>query len=108
MKVEDILERDLYLDLQDRYEWMACGTKSEYRVIMMMKEVVKNHDSWPKDKTGRWVGYVQCLLIEVEEVTTTEEERNYTRPLFHKLYETMGYDIPETIEIPTGHHINNR
>lgn len=93
------LERDLYLDLQDRYEWLACGTPSEYRVIKMMKEVVKNHNTWPKDKTGRWVGYVQCLLIEVESVTTTREERDYTRPLFHELYKAQGYDRPKTIDI---------
>jgi len=93
------IEHELYLDLQLRYEFMACGTKSELRVINMMKEVVKNIDTWPKDKTGRWVGYVQCLLIEVEKVKTVKEEREYPRPLFHELYKLQGYEIPATVEI---------
>lgn len=95
---EDI-EHAVYLELLYRYEFMAGLTPSAVRVIKMMQEVVKNHKTWPKDKTGRWVGYAQCLLIEVEGVTTTAEERDFTRPLFHKLYKAQGYDIPETIDI---------
>jgi hypothetical protein len=78
---------------------MAKGTDSEERVCGMMSAIVDNCKSWPKDKTGRWLGYVQCILIEVEKVTTIDAERDYTRPLFHTLYESQGYDIPPTIKI---------
>ncbi len=93
------LAKEIHLDLQTRYSLMAMGTDSEKRVIDMMDMVVKNIDDWPKDKSGRWVGYVQCLLVEVEKVTTIDEERDYTRPMFHALYGEAGYDVPESVEV---------
>lgn len=95
----NIYEDNLYLNLRERYIQMAIDTPSAERVIGMMDKVVENHDTWPADKTGRWVGYVQCILIEVEKVTTINEERNYTRPFFHEIYRLAGYDIPETVEV---------
>ena len=82
--MESNLEFFLYCNLERRYSEMAKGTASEKRVCDMMDAVVDNCKTWPKDKTGRWVGYVQCLLIEVEKVTTVKAERDYTRPLFHE------------------------
>jgi len=95
----NIYEDTLYRNLRERYIQMAIDTQSVERVIAMMDKVVENHDRWPPDKTGRWVGYVQCILIEVEKVTTVKEEREYTRPFFHEIYSLAGYDIPETVEI---------
>jgi len=92
----------LYLKLQKRYLEMVEGLPSEDRVTKMMEQVVKNCMTWPADKTGRWVGYVQCLLIEVEKVTTIDTERDFTRPLFHKLYAEMKIDIPVTVVVPVN------
>lgn len=89
----------LYTTLKIRYKVMSRGLENEDRINKMMQEVVKNCDVWPPDKTGRWAGYVQCLLIEVEKVTTVEKERNFTRPMFHKLYKSLNYEIPESMEI---------
>lgn len=96
------LERSLYINLLYRYEEMAEGTPSSQRVVKMMSEIVKNHRKWPKDKSGRWLGYVQAILIEVEGVTTVDAERDYTRPFFHELYKAQGYEVPETIDINAG------
>ena len=81
---------------------MAKGCASENRINSMMEQVMLNCLTWPSDKTGRWVGYVQCLLIEVEKVTTINKERDFTRPLFHELYTTEGFAIPNSIEILEG------
>ena len=89
----------LYLNLRNRYTKMAKGLVNEDRINSMMKQVVINCLTWPSDKTGRWLGYVQCLLIEVEKVTTVKEEREYTRPLFHELYDIEGIGIPDSIEL---------
>lgn len=89
----------LYLKLQDRYAEMVTGLITEDRVNDMMKCVVDNCLLWPPDKTGRWVGYVQCLLIEVERVTTVKKERDFTRPMFHELYTIEGFNIPDSIEL---------
>jgi len=55
----NIYEDSLYRNLHERYIQMVIDTPSAERVISMMDKVVENHDSWPPDKTGRWVGYVQ-------------------------------------------------
>jgi len=89
----------LYVKLQERYLKLVKGLPSEDKVAKMMDKVVQNCTTWPSDKTGRWVGYVQCLLIEVEKVTTVEVERDFTRPLFHKMYDEQGINIPKSIKI---------
>lgn len=89
----------LYLKLHTRYTEMSRGLESEDRIKDMMNCVVNNCMTWPPDKTGRWVGYVQCLLIEIEAVTTVKKERDFTRPMFHELYGIKGYEIPDTIEL---------
>ncbi len=89
----------LYLTLQERYAEMAKDLENENKINKMMRLVAENCLAWPDDKTGRWVGYVQCLLIEVEGVTTTKSERDFTRPLFHELYAASGISIPDSIEI---------
>ncbi len=91
--------KSLYIKLQERYLEMVKGLPSENKVTTMMDKVVQNCMTWPNDKTGRWVGYVQCLLIEVEKVTTVDAERDYTRPLFHKMYDEQGIGIPKSIKI---------
>lgn len=97
--MNDDLEYKLYIHLENRYNEMAKGTKYENRINGMMEQVVDNFTTWPKDKTGRWVGYVQCILIEVLDVTTIIDERNFTRPLFHELYKSQGHSIPASVEI---------
>ena len=89
----------LYLKLQERYSDMAKGLPTENRINDLMEQVVKNCLIWPDDKTGRWTGYVQCLLIEVERKTTVDIERDFTRPLYHQLYKAKGYEAPESVKI---------
>ena len=93
------MRHSIYSTLEERYLAMASGTPSEERIAAMLRAVVENCLAWPDDKTGRWVGYVQCLLIEVEKVTTIKEERDFTRPLFHGLYSSQGFEIPVSIEV---------
>lgn len=78
---------------------LVTGLPSEDKVNKMMEKVVENCETWPADKTGRWVGYVQCLLIEVEQCTTVDNEREFTRPMFHRMYTEQGIDIPESVQI---------
>lgn len=52
----------------------------------------------PVDKTGRWIGFVQCALI-VRGILDTKTERDQTRSLFHAAYVASGQKIPETINL---------
>ena len=89
----------LYKKLQERYALMIKGSVFEAQVNAMMTNVVLHCLTWPSDKTGRWVGYVQCLVIEAANVTTVKAERDFTRPLFHKLYEEEHIPIPDSVEV---------
>lgn len=91
---------DVYKTLRKRYVDLAAGTESEERIIETMDKVVQNCYSWPPDLVGRWVGYVQCLLIEVEGLTTIEIECDYTRSKFSEVYYEKGYNINPDDKIP--------
>lgn len=85
--------------LTERYIRLSLNTSSYSRVCSMMWAIQDNLGKWPSDKVGRWLGYVQCLLIEVEDTTTIKKERDFTRPLFHQYYKELGLDIPDSVEI---------
>ena len=50
------------------------------------------------DTHRKWSEYVQGALI-THKITTSEIERNYSRPLFHAVYKSRNIDIPETVNI---------
>lgn len=52
----------------------------------------------PVDKIGRWVGFVQGVLA-LSGNLDVDEERNRTRPFFHKAYQATNQDIPKTMEM---------
>lgn len=53
----------------------------------------------PIDKLNRWIGFIQGVMTAHGTLDVTEE-RDRTRPIFHKAYERMGYKIPETKDKP--------
>lgn len=85
--------------LRERYIRLSLHTDSHDRIVKMMNTILENYESWPPDKTGRWLGYVQCIVIEVEGLSTVEEERDFTRPLFHEYYNKIGVDTPISVKI---------
>lgn len=65
-------------------------------ILWMMETGLSRNDVNPVDKTGRWIGFVQCALI-VRRVLDTKTERDQTRALFHAAYAATGQDIPPTL-----------
>lgn len=47
-------------------------------------EAINNTSAYPFDKLCRWLGFVQGVLA-VKCIIRVDEERDYTRPLFHGL-----------------------
>lgn len=90
---------DIILQLQKRYTEMSKGSSSEARIVNMMEAMVSNYELWPLDKLNRWLGYAQCILIEVEGVTSVQSERDFTRPLFHAYYAKNNIEIPESFKV---------
>ena len=63
----------------------------------MCDTAMSNVAIWPVDKTSRWVGYIQGVMV-VRGVLDVAEERDRTRPLFHKAYSQMNQNIPDTLQ----------
>jgi hypothetical protein len=75
--------------------------KSEFWAYVPVPEVsysfmaLSNIDVWPIDKLSRWLGYVQGILV-YHKIIRVNDERDFSRPLFHEAYERDGIEIPPT------------
>jgi len=50
----------------------------------------------PDDKASRWLGFVQgCLAMRM--MIDVDEERDVTRPLFHKVHQNRTGETPVTL-----------
>lgn len=65
-------------------------------LVWMLRTAMDRNNQVPVDKTGRWIGFIQCALI-VRGVLDTKTERDSTRSLFHAAYAATGQDIPPTL-----------
>jgi hypothetical protein len=64
----------------------------------MCLTIIDKINEMPDDKTSRWLGFIQYGVIE-HKLTSVERERNYSRPLFHSVYESINQPIPPTIDV---------
>lgn len=60
----------------------------------MLDQIVENYNTWPIDKSSRWLGFVQGMMV-AQSWITVEEERDRTRPIFHEAYKQEGIKVPE-------------
>jgi len=87
--------------LSERYGLMATklsNNDSKVRIVKMLEVLTKNQSKWNHYKIGVWIGCIQTLII-VENITTFEAERDFTRKLHHDFFKRNGYEIPETINV---------
>ena len=68
------------------------------RLQDMLDTLRENVDDWPIDKTNRWIGFIQGVLWS-KGLIDIDEERDFTRPLFHKYYKQTGVNIPESVDV---------
>jgi len=73
-----------------RYLVMTDSTSITHK---RCKTALAHIKSWPIDKLSRWLGFIQSEVIQLG-LTTVDNERDYSRPLFHKAYKHGGYRIP--------------
>ena len=96
MKLKNIKTvHDVNIILIKRYKKMLKKTPKN-RDLKMCKILLKS--DFPIDKTSRWIGFIQRGLIDGN-LTTVQAERDFSRPLFHKAYKEMGYEIPESVTV---------
>ncbi|MFX4299971.1 hypothetical protein [Pseudosulfitobacter pseudonitzschiae] len=66
-------------------------------LVWMCTQCISNIATWPDDKTGRWLGFVQgCLAMRG--LIDVDRERDITRPMFHAILAEKGIIAPEKTE----------
>lgn len=62
-------------------------------ILRLIDEATINIDIYPFDKLNRWLGFIQGVMA-VKAVIDVEAERDFSRPLFHLLYEQAPDPFP--------------
>lgn len=73
------------------------GPTSLLHLRAMCREAIGSPDMLV-DKQSRWLGYVQGIMT-VHGLLDVEEEREFSRPIFHQAYRAMGIDIPSPVTV---------
>ncbi len=60
-------------------------------------EAIEKGRYLPIDKISRWLGFIQGCLA-ARQIIDVDEERDFTRPLFHRAYREEGIDVPDVHE----------
>lgn len=63
----------------------------------MLNRIMDNIDTFPLDKIGRWIGFVQGVLA-LSGNLDVDEERNRTRARYQQAYRDTGQVIPQTLQ----------
>lgn len=86
--------------LCDRADFLSsqldCEDKKT-RCLAMTKTLLKNPD-WPDLKVGGWIEHIITICIE-SNITTIEAERDFSRPIKHAYYRSIGVTPPKTIDV---------
>lgn len=89
---------DIVKSLATRYEAKLDNSPHSDRLRHMLIAMVENVNAWPIDKINRWIGFVQGVLWE-KGLIDIDEEREFTRPLFHSYYESHGIEKPTPLDV---------
>lgn len=72
-------------------------SSDKQRLEKMLKTLINNH-TWPDLKIGKWLGFVEAHLI-IHGVTDIDTERDFSRPLFHGHYRSVGIEPPASVDV---------
>ena len=88
---------DRYISILKENDF-GTDTHSSEHLIKMCLYIKENANKWPIDKSNRWLGYVQGVMT-VYDLLNVDEERNFSRPLFHKYYEENGFKNVPSVDV---------
>lgn len=93
------------LELVRRYDGVLRSVKPSGKAVAgcdvehlqwMCRTMQDEGRTWPVDKLSRWLGFVQGVLV-MQGVITVDEEREFSRPLFHAAYQADGRALPPSV-----------
>lgn len=93
--------KDFLNDLPEQFKESPHlpSSQTPSHLIWMIDTLLEN-PHWPIDKKSRWLGFIQGVCA-CHFGLDVDEERNFTRPLFHQAYSNTHQDIPQTKAPPT-------
>lgn len=94
------MDKNLLESLHDRCKSQALelpDSKDKERILKMLKTLLDNAN-WPDLKIGKWLGFIEGFLI-FNNITTIDDERNFTRKIYHKHYKNKNIKIPESVDV---------
>ncbi|AXH72424.1 MAG: hypothetical protein [Caudoviricetes sp.] len=83
---------EILTPLQD-IEKDSLESTSNSHLISMCETIISN-DSLSEDKISRWLGFIQGVIV-MKGYTTVNTERDFSRPMFHRVYKENGISIPK-------------
>lgn len=79
----------------------STNKTSAENLSWMLRRLLHESDTFPVDKTGRWIGFVHGVLA-MAGFLDVDEVRARSRARFHRAYLATGQIIPETLEHTPG------
>ena len=80
----------------DAYDPLASNPRLALSNIdWMCRELMQSASSMPVDKMARWLGFIQACLA-MRGLIEVDDERDFTRPLFHSAYAAEGLPYQTT------------
>lgn len=67
-------------------------------INLMLTAIIVNADTWPMDKSSRWLGFAQAKLVQ-HNIITLDGERKDTREIFHKIYQDNSLNVPQSVDL---------
>lgn len=83
--------------LATRYAERALFSTQYLLLRNMISTMEDNVYDWNIDKLNRWLGFIQGVLF-MDGLIDIDEERDFTRPLFHAYYANNGIPIPPSVD----------
>jgi len=77
---------------------MPLSNGPEKSRLLNMINTLESNSHWPDLKVGKWLGFIEGVLIS-KGITTVDAERDFTRPIYHAYYKRVGIGIPPTVDV---------
>jgi len=98
-KANSIISKRYISILENKINYNYKYEKSSpIHLIKMCNKIIEVSEKWPDDKSSRWLGYIQGVMT-VNGFINVDDEREYSRNIFHKVYYDNGIELPKSESI---------
>lgn len=94
------MNKDILNKLCDRCSIFIKDISNDEERLRLTNMIVtlKNNYDWPDLKIGKWLGYIEGVLIS-NNLTTVNAEREFSREYYHEHYNELDINIPASTDV---------